>query len=278
MDYTDINSKTIDKWIDEENWEWGKPITHETFLEAKNGKWNMLLTPTKYVPKEWFPDLKDKKVLLKHIGFNILLFALFCMQDLLIETEKYADSVACISVDLQVSPMASFWVLIWLFPKLLMYSVCFYQFIRIYESQSCYFIIRNSQKNDLYIIITKKVLQMMLSYFLVRIVELSVLGIFPQALEDISYILMEMMWILFLYLCSVCIWSIIKTQWICMVVISVVITMCFVILLNFYENIFTQMLFIRSNNSFFIFIALTILLFILSMKMTLKFYYREGGV
>ena len=222
--------------------------------------------------------MKDKKVLLKHIGFNILLFALFCMQDLLIETEKYADSVACISVDLQVSPMASFWVLIWLFPKLLMYSVCFYQFIRIYESQSCYFIIRNSQKNDLYIIITKKVLQMMLSYFLVRTVELSVLGIFPQALEDISYILMEMMWILFLYLCSVCIWSIIKTQWICMVVISVVITMCFVILLNFYENIFTQMLFIRSNNSFFIFIALTILLFILSMKMTLKFYYREGGV
>ena len=222
--------------------------------------------------------MKDKKVLLKHIGFNILLFALFCMQDLLIEAEKYADSVACISVDLQVSPMASFWVLIWLFPKLLMYSVCFYQFIRIYESQSCCFIIRNSQKNDLYIIITKKVLQMMLSYFLVRIVELSVLGIFPQALEDISYILMEMMWILFLYLGSVCIWSVIKTQWICMVVISVVITMCFVILLNFYENIFTQMLFIRSNNSFFIFIALIILLFILSMKMTLKFYYREGGV
>lgn len=51
MYYTDINSKTIDKWI-EEGWEWGKPITHETFLDAKNGKWNMLLTPTKYVPKE----------------------------------------------------------------------------------------------------------------------------------------------------------------------------------------------------------------------------------
>uniref|UniRef100_UPI003F4B0F2A class I SAM-dependent methyltransferase n=1 Tax=Brachyspira catarrhinii TaxID=2528966 RepID=UPI003F4B0F2A len=62
MYYTDINSKTIDKWIDE-GWEWGKPITHETFLEAKNGKWNMLLTPTKYVPKEWYPDLRDKKVL-----------------------------------------------------------------------------------------------------------------------------------------------------------------------------------------------------------------------
>ena len=62
MDYTKINSETIDKWS-EEGWQWGKPITHEIFLEAKNGKWNMLLTPTKYVPKEWYPDLKDKNVL-----------------------------------------------------------------------------------------------------------------------------------------------------------------------------------------------------------------------
>lgn len=62
MDYTKINSETIDKWIDE-GWEWSIPITHEAFLNAKNGDWNMLLTPTKYVPKEWYPNLKNKKVL-----------------------------------------------------------------------------------------------------------------------------------------------------------------------------------------------------------------------
>lgn len=62
MDYTEINSKTIDEWI-KEGWEWGIPITHETFLNAKNGDWNMLLTPTKFVPKDWYPDLKGKQVL-----------------------------------------------------------------------------------------------------------------------------------------------------------------------------------------------------------------------
>lgn len=62
MDYTEINSKTIDEWI-KEGWEWGIPITHEDFLNAKNGNWNMLLTPTKPVPKDWYPDLKRKQVL-----------------------------------------------------------------------------------------------------------------------------------------------------------------------------------------------------------------------
>lgn len=62
MDYTEINSKTIDEWV-KEGWEWGTPITHEDFLNAKNGNWNMLLTPTKFVPKNWYPDLKGKHVL-----------------------------------------------------------------------------------------------------------------------------------------------------------------------------------------------------------------------
>ncbi len=62
MKYTEINSQTIDRWV-EEGWEWGIPIPHEAYLEAKNGNWSMLLTPTKPVPKEWYPDLKGKKVL-----------------------------------------------------------------------------------------------------------------------------------------------------------------------------------------------------------------------
>lgn len=62
MKYTDINALTIDKWV-EEGWEWGMPITHEQFIKAQQGEWAMVLTPTKQVPKEWFPPLKGKKVL-----------------------------------------------------------------------------------------------------------------------------------------------------------------------------------------------------------------------
>lgn len=62
MNYTDINSKTIDSWI-EEGWEWGRPIDHETFEKAKNGEWQIVLTPTRAVPKEWYPELKGCKVL-----------------------------------------------------------------------------------------------------------------------------------------------------------------------------------------------------------------------
>jgi SAM-dependent methyltransferase len=62
INYTAINAKTIDRWIDE-GWEWGIPISHENYIKAINGEWNVLLTPTKYVPKYWFPELKNKKLL-----------------------------------------------------------------------------------------------------------------------------------------------------------------------------------------------------------------------
>lgn len=62
MNYQDINAATIDKWI-EEGWEWGKPISHETYQKALEGEWEVLLTPTKPVPKAWFGELKGKKLL-----------------------------------------------------------------------------------------------------------------------------------------------------------------------------------------------------------------------
>ena len=62
MNYQDINAETIDRWI-EEGWEWGTPISHETFVDAQNGKWDIVLTPTKPVPHEWFGDLHGKKIL-----------------------------------------------------------------------------------------------------------------------------------------------------------------------------------------------------------------------
>ena len=62
MDYQDINAKTIDRWI-EEGWEWGKPISHDVYMAALQGIWDVKLTPTKNVPHEWFGDLKGKKIL-----------------------------------------------------------------------------------------------------------------------------------------------------------------------------------------------------------------------
>lgn len=60
--YTEINSNFFDKWI-EKGWEWGQPISHEVFERAKNDDWFVVLTPTKPVPKEWFCEMKNARVL-----------------------------------------------------------------------------------------------------------------------------------------------------------------------------------------------------------------------
>lgn len=60
--YTEANSKIVDKWV-EEGWEWGQPINHEVFEKAKNNEWFVVLTPTKPVPKEWFCEMKNAKIL-----------------------------------------------------------------------------------------------------------------------------------------------------------------------------------------------------------------------
>lgn len=63
--YQDINAKTIDRWV-EEGWEWGKPVSHEEYLKATRGEWEVLLTPTVKVPKEWFGnngDIRGKRIL-----------------------------------------------------------------------------------------------------------------------------------------------------------------------------------------------------------------------
>ena len=62
MNYQDINAQTIDSWI-EGGWEWGEPISHETYEKARRGEWDVLLTPTRPVPHEWFGDLHGKKLL-----------------------------------------------------------------------------------------------------------------------------------------------------------------------------------------------------------------------
>ena len=62
MDYQKQNSEIIDRWCDE-GWEWGEPISHDTYVKALAGEWGVYLTPTKFVPREWFGDLAGKKIL-----------------------------------------------------------------------------------------------------------------------------------------------------------------------------------------------------------------------
>ena len=45
LDYTNINSKTIDGWI-ENGWIYGTPITHEEYAKAKNGDKTIRATPS----------------------------------------------------------------------------------------------------------------------------------------------------------------------------------------------------------------------------------------
>lgn len=62
MNYQEINAETIDRWV-KEGWEWGQPITHEAFLAAQKGQWDILLTPTRPIPHEWLGDVRGKKIL-----------------------------------------------------------------------------------------------------------------------------------------------------------------------------------------------------------------------
>lgn len=61
-DYTEVNSRTWDKWA-ENGCEWSIPISHEKYVKAKSGEWGVYLTPCKFVPKEWFGELRGKKLL-----------------------------------------------------------------------------------------------------------------------------------------------------------------------------------------------------------------------
>ena len=42
---------------------WSEPVSSETIQSAKAGNWNVILTPNKCVPRNWFGNLSGKKVL-----------------------------------------------------------------------------------------------------------------------------------------------------------------------------------------------------------------------
>lgn len=62
MDFVKHNSIAWDNESKVSN-EWTSPVAVDVINKAKRGDWNILLTPTKSVPKEWFGDIKGKDIL-----------------------------------------------------------------------------------------------------------------------------------------------------------------------------------------------------------------------
>ncbi len=62
VDTTNYNREAWDIAVEQGN-VWTRPVTSSTIDDARNGKWEIVLTPTKPIPKDWFPPLANKKVL-----------------------------------------------------------------------------------------------------------------------------------------------------------------------------------------------------------------------
>lgn len=62
LDYTKINSETWDLWA-KDGCEWTLPVTHEEYEKTNAENFIVYLTPCISVPREWFGNLKGKKVL-----------------------------------------------------------------------------------------------------------------------------------------------------------------------------------------------------------------------
>jgi SAM-dependent methyltransferase len=62
MDVRAYNRGAWDREVERAN-EWTVPVSTEQIAEARRGRWEVLLTNTKPVPREWFPDLNGLDVL-----------------------------------------------------------------------------------------------------------------------------------------------------------------------------------------------------------------------
>jgi SAM-dependent methyltransferase len=62
MDIREYNRGAWDKEVERGN-EWTVPVSTEVIAAVRQGRWEVLLTETKPVPREWFPDLRNLDVL-----------------------------------------------------------------------------------------------------------------------------------------------------------------------------------------------------------------------
>ena len=58
MDIQRYNRVAWDRQVERGN-EWTVPVSKAVVAAARQGQWEIFLTPSKPVPREWFPDLKD---------------------------------------------------------------------------------------------------------------------------------------------------------------------------------------------------------------------------
>ena len=58
-----VNRRAWDREVERDN-PWTRPVDGEAIAAARAGNWNVVLTPTKPVPRDWFgDDIAGKKVL-----------------------------------------------------------------------------------------------------------------------------------------------------------------------------------------------------------------------
>jgi len=62
MDFTKHNEEAWNKRVDT-GCRWTLPASREEIARARSGEWNILLTPQKPVPREWFPPLENARIL-----------------------------------------------------------------------------------------------------------------------------------------------------------------------------------------------------------------------
>ena len=62
MDYTKSNSETIDRWA-RAGWQWGQPVSAAACAKARQGSFDVYLTPTKAVPQAWLGEIRGQKIL-----------------------------------------------------------------------------------------------------------------------------------------------------------------------------------------------------------------------
>ncbi len=62
VDIREWNRDAWDKYVDTGN-QWTIPVTDEVIAKARQGEWEIVLTPTKPVPKSWFGQLSGASVL-----------------------------------------------------------------------------------------------------------------------------------------------------------------------------------------------------------------------
>lgn len=62
MNIREYNRQAWDKEVEQQN-EWTVPVSSEVIAAARQGQWAIVLTETRLVPREWFPDLTGQDVL-----------------------------------------------------------------------------------------------------------------------------------------------------------------------------------------------------------------------